>query len=378
MIGGAASGGPTGYGPGALVSMGTSNGMDQKWPMPSFVPGGTTTSSAGVMGLGDKGQVHCNYQRMTAKDAKAGQSAGVGKHHLFFVNRPRVAQWDKRWMYVTYSLPDLNKLLFNDSRNARSGAPSRYHNPVPESPKTFTAEEIREDWSMQGACIATEGADVYARSIMDKMMITETVGGCVKVYNYWGALESDVRLWLLLQMVQIEVDARGNTINGHYTDTSNAADRQRVLYANRVAEGAYIPIPDRDDSPHDIKRRREAMGAVPAHVGDPWLSWQVVPRFYKGPSVGPSPSELTGEIRDRAGNVVRRWHGCAYPVGRSGHLTHNGASPELAAVQREAAITLTHPFEVGAGQGGVEPGASIAGSVVSAAHTGTVDVYLNM
>lgn len=383
MIGGQPTGTPVGFGPQSLTTIGGGvSGMGSSWPLPSFLPGGTTVRDTGALSLGDKGQAHCNYQRMTVKPDSSGQSAGVGKHHLFFVNRPRITQWDPRSMYVTYSLPDMNKMLFNDSRAARSGAASRYHNPVPEAPCVFTAEAIREDWSLQGACIATEGPDPQARAFMDKMMITETAGGCTKVYNYWGALESDVHLWLVLQMVQIQVDSRGTTINGHYSDTSLDADRRREQYESGSASGAYISDIERESligpDPHDVKRRRQPMGAVPAHVGDPWLSWQLVPKFYRGPTNGPSPDELSGEIRDRNGDVVQRWQGAAYRVGRSGHFTHAGASPELAAVQREAAITLSHPFEVGAGLGGVAPGASIRGSVTSAAHTGLVDVYLHM
>lgn len=372
--------------PGALGSIGggiTGMGVGS-WPMPSFLPGGTRTMDTGKTGLGDSGQVRIHFQRVTVKsDSVAVMSAGVARHNLFFVHRSKnPSNWDQVLAYVACSLPHLNKLLFVDSHTSRGGGKSLYHTPSPNKRDLWTADAIMSTWTFQGACIATEGTDVVTRAMMNKLAITECVGGWAPVYNYWGTLDTDAHLFLLLKVVEIQTDANGNTVNGHFKDTSEEAERRRSEFGLAAANHEALAVDEREElNPPDaavIKRRRVAMGAAPVHVGDPWLAWQWVPVAYVGPRTGPSPSELRGCIRDENGRVRMRWQGAAVRVGRSGFVGHRGARPELRTVQREAAISVTHPFELSAGVGGVAPGESLLGSAKGTEHIGMIDVYLRM
>jgi len=410
MINATASGTPTQFGPGAIaIGGGGVTGMGLgTWPMGGFP--GATTMDAGPLSLDQVGQIHINYQRMTVKsDSVANLGAGVGRHHLFFIHRPRTQQLlhpQAMQQYVTCSLPDLNKLLFNDACEQRNGGKSRYHNPDTEVP-IFTAKDIMCEWNMQGVCVATEGVDSVHRAMMNKMMITETVGGWVKCLNYWGTLETDAILWLLVKMVKIETDTHGNTVNGHYTDMSYEAVRRaagahkRILTDPRVvplgagavrhpASMHIDPALLADGVPEygvaagpEARRRRIELGAVPATVGDPWCAWQIVPRWYKttrgDDTIGPTADEISGELPAPFGadpSQKMRWYGDAIRVGRTGFVHHRGASPELAAAQKEAAITLTHPFQRAAGLDAASTG--IFETTKAEARVMDVDLYLRM
>lgn len=329
---------------------------------------GKGTSSVAINGA-DTGQVQVSTQLLLARSPDfRNLDAGISKHELFFVHRPRASMHTPRVLETVMSLSNLNKLLFNDAIMWRSGRESRYHAMEPALPDTMTCDSIVREWNFFGVCTATEGTSVVERAYSDKLSISAVVGGWVKALNYWGVRSGCTSLWLVIKLVKVNTD-RGSPKSGSFMDMSHAAVRQRAL--RRTAAGAAaLSTVDRDD----FKRRRMLNGDdVDGTVENAWLAWQVC-AHYDESGEGPAPDEYTGSIVIGTGPAQKRidWYGHVLRVGRTGFVSHQGAKPIVSIAQYSAAEVFTHPFEIGGG------GASIDAQAAPMAEVGDVDVFIGM